>query len=101
VTKKLKLMPDYDCFPLWWIDHPAGKIAVEPDEVPLAPETRARLERWAQAFDDQLDRANPPASRFDKADWARFDEEGLAIWGLLQRELGPGWEVFYWKLMKP
>src|SRR4051812_10772547 len=95
-------MADYRCFPLWWENHPdLGHHIVDEDSIVLAPETRARLERWAHAFDRSLDWDNPPATTFSPDDWDAFDEEGRAILGLLRRELGSTYEIVSYDLGEP
>lgn len=93
--RRLRLMADYGCWPLWGMDgDDIGNI--DPATLPLTPETRERLDRWAQSFDAMLDLDDPASSRFaSPGDVARFEAEGRALWAALRLELGEGCEVHY------
>jgi len=96
---KLKLMPDYDCFPLWWVEHPHGLMGdVDPAFLPLAPVTRRRLLAWAKAFDESLDRDDPGNSPPQPPEQlAAFAREGLALLKQLRAELDHEYEVVYYR----
>ena len=96
---KLKLMPDYDCFPLWWVEHPHGLVGdVDPAFLPLAPATRKRLLAWARVFDESLDRDDPAQSPPEPPEaLAAFASEGLALLKLLRAELAQEYEVVYYR----
>jgi hypothetical protein len=91
---KLKLMPDYGCFPLWWVDHPQGLVGdVDPETLPLTPATRARLLAWAKSYDESLDWDDPAATKpLPRAELDAFKREGLALLKKLREEL-TGYEV--------
>jgi hypothetical protein len=91
----IKLMADYDCWPLWWAgDRAPGNL--DPATLPLGPATLVRLDRWAAAFDAGLDRADPAASPAPSpAAVAAFEREGVALWRRLRAELGPAYQVVY------
>lgn len=95
MTKRLKLMPDYDCYPLWYSDSDFGNV--EPTTLTLSQATRDRLESWAKKYDDTLNEEYPPNSGFvTPEEEAEFELEGVLLWLQLRRELAPDYEVVYY-----
>jgi hypothetical protein len=91
---KIKLMADYGCYPLWWVD--VGKAGPVEPELPLSEETDTRLQKWADSYDDRLDWDDPgnsPPPTPEES--AAFEQEGISLWGQLQKELAPNYEVVY------
>ncbi|MBP0019473.1 MAG: hypothetical protein J7647_18215 [Cyanobacteria bacterium SBLK] len=96
MVKKIKLMADYGCDPLWWDESDiVGDIA--PEMLPLAAETIQRLHQWANRYDETLDWDDPANSPgFQNEEDARdFEEEGLNLWQQIQQELSPNYTVSY------
>jgi hypothetical protein len=95
MKRKIKLMPDYQCHPLWWCaPEPPGNI--DPATLPLSARTVSELERWARAFDERLDFDDPATQRALPPEAVRaFEQEGLRLWRRLREELSPGYEVSY------
>ena len=93
--KTIKLMADYECWPLWCGPaHDPGNI--NPSTLPLTGETRDRLRRWADAYDATLDPDDPASSDFPSdATREAFEEEGVQLWHTLQVELGADYLVLY------
>jgi hypothetical protein len=94
--KRMKLMPDYGCSPLWeyldgdLVDNPS------PDGLPLTDDLKAALHAWAAAYDRTLNQEYPPDSGFaSPAEEETFEAEGRRLWRELRSQLGPGWEVVY------
>jgi hypothetical protein len=48
MSKRLKLMPDYECFALWDID---GVENVDPANLPISSDLKERIIRWEDAYD--------------------------------------------------
>lgn len=98
MAQHIKLMADYECWPLWWAgDAEPGNI--DPNRLPLSPATIARLEVWADTFDATLNRDDPMASSFPSPEASQaFDDEGLALWRQLRDELAPEYKVSYYSL---
>jgi len=92
---KIKLMTDYGCYPLWWAD--GDKVGnIDPAKLPLSQETAARLQKWADSFDDGLDWDDPGNSPSPTPEeLAAFEREGISLWEQLQQELAPNYEVVY------
>jgi hypothetical protein len=96
---RLKLMPDYECFPLWWVEHPQGLVGdVDPETLPLEPATRARLLAWAKEFDESLDWDDPGSTKpAPQEELDAFAREGLALLKQLRKELAGKYEVVYYR----
>lgn len=96
MSKKIKLMVDYGCDPLWW-DESDEVGDIDPATLPLSEDTIERLHRWAKAYDATLNWADPTDSLyFESADAeAAFESEGISLWKQLQKELAPNYEVLY------
>ncbi|MBV9786582.1 MAG: hypothetical protein JOZ51_00285 [Chloroflexi bacterium] len=95
MAQQIKLMADYESWPLWWAgDADPGNI--DPHTLPLSPATIARLEAWADAFDATLNRDDPASSDFaSDAAFEEFEAEGRALLQLLRKELAPEYQVLY------
>nr|MDZ8059885.1 hypothetical protein [Nostoc sp. EkiNYC01] len=89
-------MADYGCYPLWWVS--SDKVGnIDPETLPLIPETISRLEKWAEVYDAKLNWQNPGDSvGFSSLEAeAAFENEGISLWKQLQKELLPNYEVIY------
>lgn len=95
MAQQIKLMADYESWPLWWAgDADPGNI--DPHTLPLSSATIARLEAWADAFDATLNQDDPASSDFPSdAAFEAFEAEGRALWLLLREELAPEYQVLY------
>ncbi len=95
MIKKIKLMADYGCYPLWWTN--SGQVGdIDPVSLNLSDETIKRLEKWADTYDLKLNNDDPSSSGFSTAEAKKaFEEEGIRLWELLQKELAPNYEVIY------
>lgn len=95
MAKKIKLMTDYYCYPLWWMGGDCiGDI--DPKILPLNQTTIASLERWQASYDAILDLEDPASAGFKTLqEEEAFEREGLRLWQVLQEELEPEYQVFY------
>ncbi|MDM3858823.1 MAG: hypothetical protein PT118_03040 [Aphanizomenon gracile PMC644.10] len=93
--EKIKLMADYECYPLWWVNSDkAGDI--DPETLPLSQETITRLQKWADIYDAKLNWEDPGNSPgFSAEEKTAFEEEGISLWKQLQKELAPNYEIVY------
>lgn len=93
--QKIKLMADYQCFPLWWQE--TDKVGdINPATLPLSQETIYRLEKWAETYDRTLNLEDPRLSGFaSEKETQMFDLEGISLWHQLRKELAPDYEVSY------
>jgi PHD/YefM family antitoxin component YafN of YafNO toxin-antitoxin module len=95
MPKKIRLMTDYGCYPLWW-DEPDQVGDLDPESLPLTQETIQRLYHWADAFDARLNLADPSDSpEVTPEEVESFEWEGLSLWKQLNQELYPNYEVVY------
>jgi hypothetical protein len=94
MKKKLKLMPDYGCFPLWSEGETTGNI--DPCNLPLTQETIADLLDLAAIYDSTLNQDYPQNSGFKSTGEASFfEEKGIKIWHKLRYELALSHEISY------
>jgi hypothetical protein len=92
--RRIKLMPDYDCWPLWETGEDVGNI--DPASLPISERLQERLEAWARRYDETLNRENPATSGFASSEVeSSFEKEGVALCAALMAELGEGSEVVY------
>ena len=90
---RIKLMPDYSCYPLWDRDD-GGDI--EPWELPLSEATIERLLNWQDIYDRTIDWDDPASAGFASEKEKRvFEREGISLWKQLQTELGDEYEIVY------
>jgi len=95
MQETIKLMADYECFPLWKCD-PVGTANLDPDTLPLSAETKKRLRNWAEWYDSTLNPDDPASSRFaSKEDEQAFEEEGRSLYKILLKELNSTYNVAY------
>ncbi|MBM0740970.1 hypothetical protein JOY44_04945 [Phormidium sp. CLA17] len=93
MVKRIKLMADYTCYPIWGIDEIAN---ISPENLPLTVETIRRLDAWAKLFDGSLNWDDPGGkSLWSEQDAQFFGQEGVSLWHQLCRELSPDYEVYY------
>jgi len=91
MVQELKLMADYSAWPVWG---PGGEV--DPAMLPISPALQDRLKAWAAAYDATLNRDDPASSGFPSSEaQAAWEREGLALWHLLQQELGSQYVVSY------
>lgn len=86
--RSLKLMADYECWPLWEAS-PGDVGNVDPDGLPISLALKDRLRQWAADFDATLNRQDPRESGFRTLEIeAAFLARGEALGAELQAELG-------------
>ena len=92
--RMVKLMADYECFPLW--EASPGQVGnINPDELPISAGLRSKLAQWAAEYDATLNRDDPAQSGFptDEAK-AEFKRTGTELGEQLKSELGSNFSVF-------
>jgi len=90
---KLKLMADYQCFPLWKAN-PDELGNVDPSVLPISSSLQQALLDWARTFDATLNLDDPINSGFQSAaDELKFKEHGKTLGQRLQNELGAAYQV--------
>ncbi len=95
MRRRIKLMWDYHCWPLW--ESGGSQYALEPDSLPLSESTKDRLQKWAAIPDTKLAEHSdyPPDITWTADETQSFEAEGRELWRILQRELGVGFCVVY------
>jgi hypothetical protein len=91
----LRLMADYDCYPLW-VAADEGVMNVDPADLGVSDELVASLEDWRCWYDSTLDRNDPVASGFSSRDKENeFVEQGRQLAAKLAVELRSRYVVAY------
>ena len=89
--RTLKLMADYQCFPLW---EPSEFENVDPNELPISQELKRDLYTWMDKYDSILDWEYPPDSGFkSEQEEQQFKQDGKNLQRRLQQELGAEFQV--------
>jgi hypothetical protein len=95
--KKIKLMADYGCWPLWYND-PFDEYNVgpfDPNTWPISRHLITCLEEWQRIFDSTIDMSNPNEAGFNsEKELAQFIAKGRNLKASIEREL-PNVEVTY------
>jgi hypothetical protein len=96
--KKLKLMADYFCFPLWSTESDSSNIDVY--QMPISNELKQQTMAWAKKYDSTLNQDYPPDSKFESVEKrTAFIQEGNEIAKKLNNELNDDYFVtfdMYW-----
>ncbi|MDF7675808.1 hypothetical protein PT286_03550 [Neisseriaceae bacterium ESL0693] len=93
--KKIKLMADYECYPLWLdFDDEIGNI--NPNTLPISDSLKNELKNWTDDYDKTLNLDDPLHSGFKTTnDEITFKERGKILQKKLQTELSNSYEVIY------
>jgi hypothetical protein len=92
----IRVMPDYDCAPLWWDEGKVGNV--RPEELRLSDDLCADLWAWAAAYDATFLRDDPIKSGFmSDTDERAFEEQGRRLTARVAAELGATAKVRYWR----
>ena len=84
-SKRIKVMADYGCDPLWALDEERyGCFA--PDMINLSPELSADLTAWAADFDTSFNAADPASGAWSDERYAAHTAEGRRLASRLKRE---------------
>ncbi|MEG4066376.1 hypothetical protein QUA42_03320 [Microcoleus sp. Pol11C2] len=90
---RIKLMTDYNYYPLWDMDD-VGDI--DPRELMLSEATIERLLNWQKIYDGIIDWDDPASAGFASTqEEIAFEREGISLWRQLQKELGDDYEIVY------
>lgn len=93
--KKIKLMADYQCHPLWDVS-PEGYGDISPEEFPISSELKDMLRQWAERYDAILNIDDPASSAFkSKEEEKQFISDGYKLARYLQEELGDSYNIIY------
>lgn len=96
MKKQIKLMADYNCWPLWEYEDKELVDNLHPSELSLSYEIKERLLNWQNIYDGIMNWEEPASSYFaSEAEKRAFEKEGISLWQLLQKELDNDCEVVY------
>lgn len=90
---RLKVMPDYGCFPLWQDGSPTRDI--DPSLLPLTPGLAADLLEWSDYFDSKLNWDDPASTHWTTQEAVAFNAQGRLLTQKIADELGPNYQVRY------
>lgn len=86
--RTIKLMPDYQCHPLWEAS-PGAVGNIDPATLPISREFVCRLAEWASSYNATLNLDDPVQSGFKSdGDKRAFIDAGSRLAEILQAELG-------------
>lgn len=93
--KKIKLMADYQCYPLW--DISTGSCGdIDPNTLPISNILKRQLNEWSDIFDSTLNIDEPKKSGFKtEEEEKKFKEKGYYLFKALQNELGGEYEILF------
>ena len=91
--RAIKLMPDYQCFPLW--EASLGDVGnINPDNLPISLGLKTELATWTKIYDATLNVDDPACSGFQSEEAkAEFKRVGNDLAERLRGELGPEFAV--------
>jgi hypothetical protein len=81
MTMQIKVMHDYQCYPLWVL-RDGGDVASDesPEELGLSPALAGRLNAWWHWGESRINMADPHDSRaVSEREVAAFDAEGRLL----------------------
>jgi hypothetical protein len=91
--RTIKLMTDYECFPLWEISDDVSEN-LDPCKLPISEELKCALQNWANQYDETLNHQDPLASCFASESAEKlFQEEGEKLFQWLEKELGSTFKI--------
>jgi len=92
-VRAIKLMADYQCYPLW---EASSEVVgnIDPETLPLSKELIDRLNTWANDYDATLNLDDPAASGFaNEQAKEEFASRAIMLAEDLRSELGPEYIV--------
>ena len=91
--RTLKLMADYQCYPLW--EASPGEVGnINPDSLSISASLRDQLMDWADVYDSTLNMEDPAISGFASVDALEaFEAQGMRLAEQMREELGPEFVV--------
>lgn len=97
----LKIMPDYECFPLWMKEGNSPFENVDPTQLSISELASRQLTSFKEQYDQTLNHEYPPDSGFASLNEAlEFECQGLDIWQQLLNELGATYEIVYFSVLE-
>jgi hypothetical protein len=92
---RVRLMPDYQCFPLW-LDEPNEVGNIDPRDLQISSDLMDALQAWASRYDATLNKDDPTNSGFSSViEEEFFLDEGRRLSARLTEQLGYEVRYFY------
>ncbi|WP_080759658.1 hypothetical protein [Acinetobacter pittii] len=96
MKKLIKLMPDYQCYPLWEYDELGLVANLNPEDLPVSKVLIDKLILWSDMYDETLCLDNPINSGFkSREDEKKFQLLGEELFKSLREELSGQYDVIY------
>ncbi|QRQ12344.1 hypothetical protein [Acinetobacter pittii] len=96
MKKLIKLMPDYQCYPLWEYDELGLVANLNPEDLPVSKVLIDKLILWSDRYDETLCLDNPINSGFkSREDEKKFQLLGEELFKSLREELSGQYDVIY------
>jgi hypothetical protein len=97
----LKIMPGYECFPIWITGKQGFFENSDPDQLPISDSLKKSLNQFRAQYDQTLDQSYPPDGGFpSQKDAIEFEQLGLSIWKKLLEEVGNRYEIVYFSVLE-
>lgn len=91
--KTIKLMADYQCYPLWHVS-PNEFGDIDPRSLPISALLSKELLDWATTYDNTLNWEDPWCSGFENDEAVEsFKSQGMKLAEQLRQELGSQFAV--------
>jgi hypothetical protein len=95
IMQTIKVMPDYECDPLWV----EGVGNMPPSSFPISDELATLLWDWSSEYDQTLNQEYPPESGFKTKEIEQaFVEKGKELALKLKAQLGNEYNVVYFNV---
>ena len=95
---KIKIMRDYQCYPIW-IDDFEHFTNLNPAEIPLSKNLVQRLSAWSELYEKNVNLIDPfdvfNVSLKSELEERAEELEGLEIWLAVRNELKEKYDVIY------
>ncbi len=93
MSKKIKVMTEYNYFPLWDMETADN---LEAEDLPLSLEISEKLADWGDIYDQIINWDDPSLSGFkSEQDKINFEKQGVILAIKIQEELGFDYQVFF------
>jgi hypothetical protein len=98
--KKIKIMPEYGCSPLWLYDEKNSVKNLDISELAVSQSLKNDILLWANTYESTFDEAYPPDSGFsNNSDEKAFESAGVLIWEKMLKEPSLYYAVSYYSIL--
>ncbi len=94
-SRRILVMSEYECDPLWTHD-PGRSGTISPRDLPLSESLIADLEAWALNYNGSFNLDDLSTPKWSEAQYLAHDAAGLALARRLKREL-PDRQIYVWR----